>query len=224
MIQAVFFDLDRTLLDRDVSFEDFASAQFEDFKHRFPQVERRNYIDRLCALDAKGSVWKDIVYRQLVAELEIANVSWEELFEHFTATIADHYIPFPGLHETLSELFHIYPLGLITNGKAEFQQQTIARLRIGRFFKTICISESEGFRKPDPEIFLRTLRVVGCLPQHAVYVGDNPESDINAARRVGMKTVWKRNNHFPDPHADGAIDSLTELPSLIRHLSHIAEG
>lgn len=98
MIRGVLFDLDRTLLDRDTSFATFAAAQYERFTGRLPGIEAQAYVKRLIELDALGSVWKDVVYQRLIAELGITGIPWEELFADFDAHIADSYVPFPGVH------------------------------------------------------------------------------------------------------------------------------
>ena len=46
---------------------------------------------------------------------------------------------------------------------------------------------------------LRGLNKLGCDPSAAVYIGDNPAADIRAAATVGMKTLWKSNEYFPEP-------------------------
>lgn len=218
MIRAVLFDLDRTLLDRDASFAAFAASQYQRFAQRMPGVEAQNYIQRLVALDALGSVWKDVVYQQLIAELGINGITWEELFTDFDARIAESYVSFPKLHEVLAELSQTHVLGIITNGRGEFQQRTIEQLGMAYYFKAILISEIEGVRKPDAEIFHRAVTRLGCALEEAVYVGDNPEADVRAARAAGLKGIWKRNAAFAEPEADGIIDSLEELPSLLRTL------
>jgi putative hydrolase of the HAD superfamily len=218
MIRTVLFDLDRTLLDRDTSFAAFAASQYEIFKSRLPGIDERSYVERLIRLDALGSVWKDVVYQRLIAELGITGIMWEELFADFDRRIADHYVPFAGLHDVLTELSHDYALGIITNGKGEFQQRTINALGIAHHFKAILISEIEGVRKPDAEIFHRALSRLCCEPAEAIYVGDNPEADVRAARAAGLKAIWKRNDAFALPLADGVIDSLEELPSILKDL------
>lgn len=219
MIRTVLFDLDRTLLDRDTSFAAFALAQHQRFVQRMPNIEAQVYVEKLIALDALGSVWKDVVYQRLIAELGIHDITWEELFADFDARIADSYAPFPKLHEVLTELSQTHALGIITNGRGEFQQRTIKRLGIARYFKAILISEIEGVRKPDAEIFHRAVARLGCTPEEAVYVGDNPEADVRAARAAGLKAIWKRNAAFAEPEADGIIDNLAELPRLLNTLN-----
>lgn len=215
MLRGILFDLDRTLLDRDSSISAFAASQYERFSPRFDGIDREAYIANLIRIDARGAVWKDQVYQRLVSELTIRSVSWEELFADFEARISDHYLPFPNLHDTLKELAQGYRLGLITNGLTEFQLRTIKALKIASFFSVILISEAEGVRKPDPEIFHRALNRLDLAPEDAAYVGDHPISDMQAAQSVGMLSIWKRNADFLEVQCDFALDDLSELPAII---------
>ena len=137
MLRCVLFDLDRTLLDRDASIEAFAVSQFEKFHPRFERVDRETYVETFIRLDARGSVWKDAVYQRLVGELAIYSVTWDELFHDFDARVTDFYVPFPNMRETLTVLARKYRLGLITNGRTEFQTRTIEALKIASFFSAI---------------------------------------------------------------------------------------
>jgi putative hydrolase of the HAD superfamily len=50
-------------------------------------------------------------------------------------------------------------------------------------------SEELGVSKPQPEIFLHALAALGVEPEHAVYVGDRLETDVQGASNVGMTTI-----------------------------------
>ncbi len=216
-LRAIYFDLDRTLLDRDTSVISFASAQFEAFRARLDGVAHDAFVNAFVRLDARGSVWKDLVYQRLTVELGIRSVSWEELFADFDARIAEHYVPFPGMHETLGELAGHYRLGLISNGRTEFQNRTIAKLDIASYLSVILISEAEGVRKPDREIFHRALLRLEITPAEAAYVGDHPLTDMQAAMEIGMWAIWKRNADFAEVACDHVIDDLRELPMTLEN-------
>ena len=73
----------------------------------------------------------------------------------------------------------------------------------------------EGFEKPDPRIFRLAMERAGVEPGRSVYVGDNPEFDVEPAMAVGMFPVLiDRRDRYPD--APGArIASLEELPDVL---------
>jgi putative hydrolase of the HAD superfamily len=111
-------------------------------------------------------------------------------------------------------------LGLVSNGRAFLQGAVLRALEIEIFFDAVLISEAEGVRKPDAEIFHRALRRLDVGAEEAVYVGDHPEADICGARDAGLKAVWKRNRFWAPPILhDGVIDGLEELPDTVHRLS-----
>lgn len=219
MIRAILFDLDRTLLDRDRSFRDFAETQYDLFT-ALAAIPREIFLTRLIALDDRGRVWKDEVYRLLVAEFHLETVSGEELFIDFLARMPDYYVPFAGLDEMLDRLkTEGFRLGLITNGRTDWQRRTIHSLGIEKVFDVILISEAEGVRKPEAGIFHRAVRRLDCEPGECVYVGDHPDTDIRGAHEAGLRAIWKRNNDFSGaPDADAVIDELEELHQAIADL------
>ena len=78
---------------------------------------------------------------------------------------------------------------------------------------------TETVKKPDPEIFRRALGALKIRPEEAVFVGDNPESDIAGAKAVGMKTIWMRDSFWPEPrNADAMIGQLCDLPEVLNSM------
>lgn len=73
MIQAVLFDLDGTLLDRDTSLIRFVHDQYERIS-QLQHVRQETFVQRFIELDQHGYVWKDKVYAQLIEELAIAKL------------------------------------------------------------------------------------------------------------------------------------------------------
>lgn len=132
-------------------------------------------------------------------------------------SIKRHCIGFPNLHETLQVLSDAeMKLGMITNGFGEFQTHNINALGIASYFDVILVSEIEGVRKPDPEIFLRALRMLDLMPEEAVYVGDHPVNDVQASRQIGMNGIWKEDIFYDKNfEKDYTIMDLYELKSYL---------
>ena len=220
MIKTVLFDLDGTLLNRDASVQQFIAAQYQRFNSALGHIPQRNYVARWIELDRRGHVWKDVVYQQLVLEFDITKLSWQDLLHDYETQFIFHCVPFDGLKEMLFCLKQRgYWLGIITNGRGVFQSRAMDGLGITSFFDTILISEIEGIRKPQSEIFHRALSRLNSVADETVFVGDDSEADVRGAKDAGLKAVWKRNPFHIEPReADAVIDELYELPNLLLHL------
>lgn len=78
-----------------------------------------------------------------------------------------------------------------------------------------------GYRKPHPEIYARTLDLLGVEAADAVFVGDTWDADVEGPLAAGMRPVhlWREDNHDPSPPPvpEGVvrISSLAELVELL---------
>lgn len=221
MIKSVIFDLDGTLLDRDASIEQFVSIQYDRLTDHLSHISKSDYIARFIELDCHGHVWKDKVYQTLVTEFSIGALSWQSLLEDYEMQFQFHCLPFQFLTEILNELKKQgYLLGIITNGRGQFQARAIDGLGIRDYFDTILISEVEQVRKPQTEIFQRANDRLGVSALDSVFVGDHPESDIAGAKSATMKTIWKRNSSWAEAkEADAIIDELNEIPAILEQFN-----
>ena len=216
MIKAILFDFDGTLLNRDLSLMSFINDQYERFSNCIHHIPKQLYIDRFIELDNHGYTWKDQVYRQLVDEFKIQNVSADELLNDYIKNFHHHCIAFPNLFKMLHLLkSQKYKLGIITNGKCQFQMDNIVALGLDKVMDTILISEWENIKKPNPEIFHRALQKLEVNAFESVYVGDHLENDIKAAKNVGMIAIWKKNTQWNNVEAEYVVDDLLDLPNII---------
>jgi putative hydrolase of the HAD superfamily len=220
-VKSVLFDLDGTLLDRDKSIEQFITVQHDRLNDRLSHIPKIDYANRFIELDCNGHVWKDKVYQTLVDEFNIDRLSWQDLLQDYKTQFQFHCLPFPCLFEMLDVLKQQgYLLGIISNGRGEFQTQAISGLGIQDYFDTILISEIEQLRKPQPEIFHRAIERLGVSAQNSIFVGDNPEADILGAKNAGMQAIWKRSSHWLAAQAaDATIDELSEIPAFLARVN-----
>lgn len=159
MFKAALFDLDGTLLNRDQSVELFINEQYERLYELLSHIPKEQYISRFIELDNHGYVWKDKVYQQLIDEFKISSITWKELLEDYIGEFNHHCVAFPHIHEMLEELKNNkIALGMITNGYGQFQMANMKALDIEKYFDVILVSEWEGIKKPNPQIFMNALK------------------------------------------------------------------
>lgn len=222
MIRAILFDLDRTLLDRDASLELFIDDQYDRFYEHLKGIPKADYRSTLLSLDQKGYVPKNVVYSQIVERYYLNAEMSQQLFEDYHTAFKRHCVPFEGLDELFEALkAKGFKLGMITNGRGAFQMENICALGIEDDFEVILISELEGVKKPDPNIFLTALERLGVSAEESVFVGDHLENDVFAAERMGMIGVWKKAKEEASNDVSYIIEDLQELLPLLEKVKSV---
>jgi HAD superfamily hydrolase (TIGR01549 family) len=111
----------------------------------------------------------------------------------------------PGTKEMLTNLKRHYPLGLLSNfTHAPAAWKLIETTGLASFFDTVLISGDLGYRKPHPVAFNRLVEALGVEKHRILFVGDDPDSDIEGAGTAGLQPVWHtvvRDQKIP--HAKG---------------------
>ena len=110
-----------------------------------------------------------------------------------------------------------YSLGIVTNGFGEFQSRSIDGLGIRHYLDAVLISNVEGIRKPQLEIFQRAMETLDVCAADSTFVGDNPDADIAGAKSAEMRTIWKRHPYSSAPNqVDAILDGLNEIPLVLK--------
>ncbi|WP_312115412.1 HAD family hydrolase [Brevibacillus reuszeri] len=216
MRKACIFDLDGTLLDRSGSIPAFLKRQHERFYEHLGHIPFDSYKEQFIHLDQRGYVWKNVVYQQLLEHFQVNDIDAETLLDDYVENFHLDCQAFTGVVDTLQQLrSNGIALGMITNGRTKFQLKNLRAIGIEAYFQTILISEQEGMAKPAKEIFEKALSLLQVRAEEAIYVGDHPVNDVQAARAIGMKGIWKRDEYWPVPaETDGIID---HIPDLLAH-------
>ena len=114
----------------------------------------------------------------------------------------------PGTKDMLNNLRKNYPLGLLSNfTHPPAVAQIIDELDLEPFFDVMLISGDLGYRKPHLSVFEELSDQLGVEKEKIAFVGDDPEADVEGARRAGLQPVWttyvRDNNITPAPGVVG---------------------
>lgn len=226
---AVFFDAGETLVHPHPTFPDLFAAVLRREGH---EVEADTIRDRIHVVfdrfreaaetnelwttspERSRRFWHD-VYTIFLRDLGIpdGNGLVDVVYGEFT-DIAN-YALFEDVRPVLERLRAAgLALGVVSNFE-EWLERLLERLGVRSFFDVRVISGVEGLEKPDPRIFELAMERAGVEPAASVYVGDNPELDVEPALALGMFPVLiDRRERYAD--APGTrITSLSELPEVL---------
>jgi len=81
-------------------------------------------------------------------------------------------------------------LALISNGAGSAQRRKIDRFGLASFFDYILIEGEFGFGKPDSKVFTHALKKCGASAEDTWMVGDDLERDIGGAQNIGIHGIW----------------------------------
>ena len=110
--------------------------------------------------------------------------------EYFTA-FYDYSRPIPGTIEMLEVIQRQYPIGLLSNFTHGPAAKKILEITgLDNCFKTILISGELGYRKPYPLVFQILADKLGVDKGQLIYIGDDPEADVQGAENAGLRPVW----------------------------------
>ncbi|WP_054940919.1 HAD family hydrolase [Paenibacillus ihuae] len=219
--QALLFDLDNTLMDRDHTFRSFSTQFVKDLLGHLSSEEAQRVVEDMIVRDADGYRDKDGFFAELSEVLPWKTpVAAADIRAYYDQTYTSHGALMKYAVETLDYCRDRgYILGLVTNGKKHLQNGKIDLLGLRGYFKAIVISGEAGISKPDPDIYRLALERLGTTAEHTLFIGDHPVNDIWGAGKAGMETVWLKRNHPWDNNLDvhpwKTIDELDELKNLI---------
>jgi HAD superfamily hydrolase (TIGR01549 family) len=114
-----------------------------------------------------------------------------------------------------------YVVGVVGNQPSDF---TSCLSEAGLELDLLSPRQTFGVEKPDVRFFSRIAEELRLSPNEVAYVGDRIDNDVGPAAETGMVAVFLRRGPWayiqePRPvHAQHSIDSLGELPHLLRRL------
>jgi 2-phosphoglycolate phosphatase len=195
MSQALFFDLDGTLLD---TAQDFAYAiNLMLAKRNMPFLDFDLFREQVY-----GESRKMVSFAFDIQENEPDFESIRQEFLHtYHQNCTKKTIFFPGMALLLNKLDEEnIPWGIITSKPTWLAQPIIEHFKLDKRAASIVMGDTVSKTKPDPMPLLYACERARILPSHATYVGDL-ETDIIAAKASGMKSIGVTYGYHP-PETD----------------------
>lgn len=186
-----------------------SALQLEREHYPYPKGERYPEVDL------------EIVFRNILRKEGLDNPFLaESCCKLFRVLSREHFQLFPDSLPVLEEMRQKgYQLGVISDAQKVFCLDEGNILGLSPFFSRIIMSTHLGFRKPDPRIFMIACTLLNVLPAEAVYIGNEPETDIGGAKETGMKAILldrEGGNTSPEPKPDFHANNLWDAWGWIK--------
>ncbi|RXZ77458.1 HAD-IIIA family hydrolase [Paenibacillaceae bacterium] len=191
-INAVLFDLDNTLINRKLAFEEFSNKLVDNYLVVSDPSERNEIVHYIIEADNDGYRSKKELYQELLRNLKWKKeTTLEELLDYWFSEFFKCTVLMNGAMDVIHVLRNQgLKLGLITNGSVHSQNAKIDCAKIRHLFDVIVVSDEVQVKKPDKRIFEIALERLGVKPETSFYIGDHPLNDIKGASEAGLKTIW----------------------------------
>ncbi len=183
-IAAVVFDLDDTLYDERVYLEAVLEQAQEDLALDLEAARR--------AVQTLAPAGQADILGVILGEQRLnTRRNHEILFQHYRSLKRSIQLPEESAHVLAWLRGMGISVGVLTNGDVAAQLSKVNALRLEKRVDAVIYARALGrrFEKPDASAFWRSLNALGVRPERALFVGDNPKTDIAGASAVGMITV-----------------------------------
>ena len=236
-VQALFFDLDDTLVDfssaRKRALNDIATDLAQRASHENPRgaidaraaivrerVERGASVTQTSNMGAdRIRVWQEVL--NAIGTPDLANPA--ELVDKHDALTCEHLRLYPDSDAAVRWAQDRFELvGIITNGASEAQWREIRAVGLDTRVQRVIVAGDVGAYKPDVRIFEAALANVKIAPIECAFVGNSPDHDVAGACAAGWQTIWlnRDSSSYPPtaPDPSVVIRSLAKIPLLFQGL------
>ncbi len=228
--RAILFDLDNTLIHRNLGFAAYARQFVIDFRASLGESETAESVAAVIMQQDRGGYLpfgspftsiKQAVTVGLANEIAWKDApSLESILVHWSDLSPTHVVEMPGALAVIDGLVERgLAVGIVSNGAERTRRMAVDALGIGGAVRSVLSSERAGVKKPDTRIFAIAAQELGVEPGECWFVGDHPVNDVGGALATGMQAVWLKGFHdWPNDRGRPpmSIDSLVELLPLLR--------
>lgn len=204
MIKAVLFDMDGVLVDTEWFYN----------RRRVAYLETQGFtFDEIPDLSGTNDIY---IWEYFIPDDPVRR---EEIKRGYSAYQLEHPVPYAELLNMQAKpvIEELHRRGIKTaiasSGYTELIQELVDVAGIGDALDVqLSCHECSAF-KPDPEVYLRAMKMLGVTPEESLVIEDSPIG-IEAGRRAGARVFALRPHEgvtLDQSAADRIIDSLTDI-------------
>ena len=218
---AIFFDLDGTLLDTS-----------PDLLHALNTLLARYDVEPVPLDEFRYHIYGGTeTMLGFGFAIDADHPNYPELRREYLDIYRDHLAVHTELYRGIETLLHHleqhdFPWGIVTNKPGWLTDPLLDNMGLSERCISIVSGDTLPTRKPDPAPLLHACALADCDPTRSIYVGDT-ETDIIAAKAAGMLAVGVRYGYHPknsDPRewdSDLLVDDASHLIDwLSEQLNH----
>jgi len=211
-MQAIFFDLDGTLIDSRADLAAAVNRTRCEFGLRDLPVEQvAGYV---------GEGLRLLLARALPEYPERLDEAVARARHHYGEHLLDRTTLYPGVAEALRMLGgQGWKRAVVTNKPREFVPPILEGLGIRGEFEVLVGGGDTAAHKPDPAPVLLAAARLGLADLRGSWMAGDHFTDLEAGRRLGMQRCFCRYG-FGDPRGEGYDLAVASLIELARHVGN----
>jgi HAD superfamily hydrolase (TIGR01549 family) len=203
--KVIFFDMNRTLVDPEKSFDRALAAVIQEFTGRLDDggdkiaaedmvaAYKKQWAKKKKMNTSRQSLQIECLRQTLKPyDFDLSDAFLKKMLREIKRKQSEQVQAFPDVKDTLVELSHTYTLAVISNSPREKQIANLKKLGLDGLIPSqrVFTPETAGCRKPNPLLFRHALKTVGVTAANAVMVGNSWKHDIFGATRSAIDAVW----------------------------------
>lgn len=223
-IKLLLFDADGTLWDFHKSEHTALSATFKKYgisqeKETFDLYAKIN--TKMWKLIEEGKTTHEVLridrFKEFLQSINHHEHSPEEVADYYTDKLCKEKDLIENAEELLKELKKEYIICLITNGNSYIQRKRLENNAIEKYLDEIYISHEHGASKPDPKMIFMAMEKYNVLnKQEVMIIGDSEGSDILAAKRAGIYSIYFNQEGKTSKNADYSVNKLMDILKILK--------
>ena len=210
MIKAVIYDLDDLMVNSHGLHVEASEKVFQKFgvsQEKLPENIKAGFIGMRVS-----EILKELI------KIYKLKINYQKVYKErekvFLDLVMEKLEPMPGLFQSLEIISKSgYKIAIASSGTKRYINLVLSKFKIANFFDIIVSGDDVKRGKPDPEIFLKTVRKLRLKPEETLVLEDATVG-IEAAKAAGCICIAVKNPYTPKQNLSKADIKLNSLNNL----------